>query len=77
MEREQGNLGVVKSLWLLQTGKCGMEDWSEKLSEKDERAWCFGVVQTLIGMLTQPLIGYVVLGKLSDISRLQLPLSHL
>lgn len=75
---ECGN-GEGCSLWLLQEGQFGWKAGvrSSATKVKEERAWNVGAVQTLTGMLTQPLIGYVVLGKLSDISKFQLPLSHL
>ena len=44
-----------------------MEGWGQRLSDRDERAWCFGVAQTLTGMLTHPLIDCVIWGKLPEV----------
>lgn len=52
--------------------ECGMEGWGETLSDRSERVWYFAVAQTLTGVLTHLLVGYVVWGKLPVIFKLQL-----
>lgn len=48
-----------------------MEGWGERLNGRGERAWCIGVAETLIGMLSCSLIDSVVWGKLLEIAKLQ------
>lgn len=72
MGRGQSSVREVRLQFLAFTERhFGMEGWGERLNGRGERAWCIGVAETLIGMLSCSLIDSVVWGKLLEIAKLQ------